>query len=305
MTHPHTPAARARRALAAALAAAVLVATGAAGARQPDGLLVTPAWLAAHLRDPALVLLHVGDEREYDAGHIPGARRVELSDVAADERGDNVLEMPGPDALRAKLERLGISDDSRVVVYFAGDRLSPATRVIFALDYFGLGGRTALLDGGLGAWTREGRPTTTEVPPARAASLTARAPRPLVVDPAWVQRHAGARATRIVDARAPAYYDGPARGSHRAGHIPGAVNLPFSAVAGADLRLKDADALRGLFRAAGVQPGDTVAAYCHIGQQATAVLFAARLLGHPVRLYDGSFEDWSRRTALPVEGGRP
>jgi thiosulfate/3-mercaptopyruvate sulfurtransferase len=70
------------------------------------------------------------------------------------------------------------------------------------------------------------------------------------------------------------------------------------------MHLKSAEELQGLFDAAGIKPGDTVIAYCHIGQQATAVLFAARTLGHRVLLYDGSFEDWVLRD-LPVEAATP
>jgi len=108
----------------------------------------------------------------------------------------------------------------------------------------------------------------------------------------------------IVDARAAIFYDGPAHGEHRAGHIPTAVNLPFNSVFGDDLRLLSSDSLTALFRKAGVRPGDTIIVYCHIGQQATAVIFAARSLGYTARLYDGSFDDWSARKELPVEGGR-
>ena len=88
--------------------------------------------------------------------------------------------------------------------------------------------------------------------------------------------------------------------SHEAGHIPGAKNLPFNSLGDDSLQFLPVDELRRRFAAVGVQPGDTVAAYCHIGQQATVVLFSARLLGHPIRLYDGSMNDWETRK-LPLE----
>ena len=87
----------------------------------------------------------------------------------------------------------------------------------------------------------------------------------------------------------------------RAGHIAGARSVPFTEIADDRNIFKSANDLAALFKAAGVQPGDTVVGYCHIGQQATGMLFAARSLGYPVLLYDGSFEDWSRRTDFPVE----
>jgi thiosulfate/3-mercaptopyruvate sulfurtransferase len=108
------------------------------------------------------------------------------------------------------------------------------------------------------------------------------------------------------------FYEGPGMRDHSAGHIEGATNIPFnSLVDDSLLTLLPRDELRRRFAAAGVQQGDTVAAYCHVGQQATVVIFAARLLGHPVRLYDGSMDDWEKR-GLPLqnptrrqERGRP
>src|ERR1044072_5480414 len=98
-----------------------------------ESLVVTPAWLAQHLHDPNLVLLHVGSKDGYEAAHIPGARFVQMSDVSVSSHAENVLmlEMPPADDLRKDLEALGISDDSRVVVYFGKDWISPSTRIVF------------------------------------------------------------------------------------------------------------------------------------------------------------------------------
>jgi thiosulfate/3-mercaptopyruvate sulfurtransferase len=109
---------------------------------------------------------------------------------------------------------------------------------------------------------------------------------------------------KVIDARAAEFYAGAARGEMLAGHIPGAISLPFTSFNDSTMRMLPAAQIEAKFHAAGVQPGDTVIAYCHVGQQATVVLLAARLTGHPVRLYDGSFQDWSMRN-LPTEGGTP
>lgn len=273
-------------------------------------LVVSTDWLAAHLRDPSLVILQVGDKAAYDAGHIPGARLVNLADLAAPPSGADplFLEMPAPEVLRAKLMALGVGDRSRIVVYPTRD-IQSATRVVFTLDAAGLGGRTVLLEGGLGAWKGEGRPTSTEPPVVTAGKLAPFTFKPLVVDAAFVKDHATRPGYVVVDARTPEFYAGAKAGGsparpHKAGHIAGARSVPFTTVTTPDLKLAPADEIAARFKAAGVKPGDTVVAYCHVGQQASATLFAARTLGLKVLLYDGSFEDWSRRDGA-VETGAP
>jgi thiosulfate/3-mercaptopyruvate sulfurtransferase len=149
---------------------------------------VSTIWLAEHLRDPNLVLLHVGDRKEYDREHIPGARFVDLDDISVSnhdhDHGGLMLEMPQPDSLRARLESLGISDRSRVVVYYGNDWVSPATRVIFTLDYAGLGAGSSLLDGGMQAWKAEHRAVSAEVPKAQRGKLAALTINPIVVNAA-------------------------------------------------------------------------------------------------------------------------
>ena len=295
----------------AAIACATIAAPHALAAQMalPASIpvVVSTEWLARHLKDPNLVLLHVGEKAEYDAGHLPGARYVRLDDISVsshDRDSGLMLEMPQPDSLRARLEALGVSDRSRVVVYYGNDWVSPATRVIFTLDYAGLGASAALLDGGMQAWKAENRPLTTEPPQKAKGSLAALRLKPIVVDAAWVKSRLGTPGFHLIDARAAAFYDGVEKGGSKKGHVAGAKSLPYTEVADDKLYLKKPAELRALFARAGVAPGDTVVAYCHIGQQATAVLFAARSLGHPVLLYDGSYQDWSRRAELPVEDPR-
>ncbi len=294
-----------RRALSLAGLLLVCLAAANAQTRTPrDSMLVTSSWVAAHLQDANLVLLHVGDKAEYDQRHIPGARYVSLKDLSAASAPETLtLEMPPADALRTQLSALGIADRSRVVVYYGKDRISPATRVIFTLEYAGLVD-VSLLDGGLEAWTREGRDVTSAAPDIKPGALSPLKIRPLVVDAEFVKAHSTAGGFAVVDARDAAFYAGTQEGGprdHRArGHIMGARSVPFSSVAGDDLQLKSPADLAAIFQKAGIRPGDTVIGYCHIGQQATAMLFAAQTLGHPVLLYDGSFEDWARR-GYPIE----
>ena len=293
------------------LAFVALVATTPSASAQPARasraeLVVAPEWLSTHLSDPNLVLLHVGDRAEYDKAHIPGARFVAMPDVSVssmDHEKGLMLELPTVDTLRAHLAALGISDDSRVVVYYGNDWVSPSTRILLTLDYAGLGERSSLLDGGMNAWTAAGHDVTSQPTAARVGRLAPLKIHQVVVDFAYVQSRLRDPAFHLIDGRAAMFYDGIQAGMEpsRKGHIAGAHSIPFTEVTDEKLRLKPADQLAALFTKAGVGPRDTVVAYCHIGQQATAVLFAARTLGHPVLLFDGSFQEWGRRTELPVE----
>ena len=213
-----------------------------------------------------------------------------------------MLELPDAATLRAKIAALGISDTSRIVVYFGKDtQLQSATRIVFTLDYLGLGSRTSLLNGGFAAWKRAGQPTTATVPAPARGTLTAPTHDALVADAAFVTSVPSRPDHRLVDARAAVFYKGiePTMNG-KAGHIPGAISIPFTALTDANLMI-DRTRVAEVFARAGVKPGDTVVAYCHVGQQATAVLFAARLLGHPVVLYDGAFQDWAVNNRGAVE----
>jgi thiosulfate/3-mercaptopyruvate sulfurtransferase len=292
--------------LAVALAAALAARIDAQGAPSAAPLTVDSKWLAAHLGDPNLVLLHLGEKPEYEKTHIPGARFVELRDIVVDGRPPNLsFEMPAPEDLRTRLQALGISDDSRVVVYYGNDWVSPSTRVVFTLHHAGLGDRVSMLQGGMQRWIKDGNAVTADATPAKTGKLSALKTRPTIVDVEFVKSHIRSPGTVIVDARAPVFYDGPAHGEHRAGHIPGAVNIPFNSMFDDTNTLRSRDEIIALFRDAGVKPTDKVVVYCHIGQQATAVIFGARSIGYDAVLYDGSFDDWSRRTELPVETGKP
>lgn len=270
----------------------------------PESMLVSTGWLAERLGGASLVILHVGSAKDYEAGHIPGARLVTLQDISITGPRNLRLELPPVDALREAFGKLGVSDQSRIVVYPGNDSVQSATRVWFTLDYLGLGGRASLLDGGLAAWRAEGRPVSTEVPAPRPATFTAQPRKDVLVDAGWILARLKDPGVQLLDARAPEYYTGASPGvTWKAGRIPGARNVPFTSVLDAQRKLKPANELRAMIDAGG-NPKLTVA-YCHLGQQATLVYFVARYLGMEPRFYDGSFQDWSTRLGLPVETGAP
>lgn len=282
--------------------------SGAALAAQEarDRLLTPVSWLFAHLADPDLVVLQVGSRDEYPAGHIKGARPVSLAAITAPRAdGELSVEFPADAVLETQLEALGVGDRSRVVVVAGKDYGPSALRVLSTLYYAGLGDRATLLDGGLPAWKEAGHPLVTDAAPTTRGQLTLRPVQDFRVDADFVGQHAGKPGFVVVDARGQAFFDGVQRSTFaqgdtgRAGHVPGARSLAMTDMWDDQGRIRPTAELRRLFAEAGVKPGDTVVAYCHIGIYANSVLTAARILGHPVRLYDGSFQDWAGR-GLPL-----
>lgn len=267
-----------------------------------SSMVVSTDWLEKHLSDKSLVLLQVGDKKEYDAAHIPGAQYLQTSDISTPRGQGLILELPPVDQLKATFEKFGVTDNSRIIVYFGKDWVTPTSRVYFTLDYLGLGDRASILDGGMPAWIAEKRPVTTDVTVAKPGSFTPHPRTNLVVDAAWVSGNINKPGVAILDARDAKFYTGESAGNMpRAGHIPSAKSIPFGSVVEDSNKFKSVAALRQIFSAAGVRQNDSVATYCHIGQQASLLYFVARYLGYDAHLYDGSFQDWSNRKDLPVE----
>jgi thiosulfate/3-mercaptopyruvate sulfurtransferase len=275
--------------------------------RWDNSLLVSTESLAGRRRDPRTVVIHVGRDRaSYDAGHIPGAQFLALSSIVAEQNGVP-NELPPAAQLEAAFEAVGVSDDSRVVLYGDLDGLL-AARAFFTLDYLGKTD-AALLDGGLEQWRKEEREISTDPPSSANGRLTVRPRQNVVVDADWVRARLGNDSTIVmVDARAPAEFTGetPGEGVTRPGHIPGAHNIFWrtSLVSEQDARLRSPEVLHASYTLADAAFGDTIVAYCRTGVQASHAYYVARYLKRPVVMYDGSFIDWSRRgEEYPVERG--
>ena len=297
--------------LIATLICLVLMVMGTANATSSQTgskLLVQTSWLAAHLNDSNVVVLHVAPNRtSYDAGHIPGAHFLPLSDVAVTRNG-LPNQLPTVDAMKKAFERVGVGDKSQVVIY--GDMSGLfAARAYFALDYLGHGTHAALLDGGLEKWKAEHRNVSTATPASKSATLTVKVRPELVVAlPAMKQMVAGEKTT-LIDARPPNEYSGATAGDGvpRAGHIPGAKNVFWvdNLMSKDNSVLKPAPEMRAKYTAAGVMRGKNVVVYCRTGVQASHDYFTLKLLGFNPVLYEGSFFEWSNAPGTPIETSKP
>lgn len=267
------------------------------------GHLRSTEWLAAHLDDPSVVVLHVDRERSsYEAGHVPGAGFVSLDRLLTTKDGVPNQLVP-LDVARRVFEEAGVSDDRTVVLYGGAGGLAPA-RAFLTLDVLGLGRRAFLLDGGLEAWRRGGRPLSRDSVAARRGAIRAEPEPWRVVDATWLRARLDDNDVAILDARPPAQFRGdePGEDIPRPGHVPGARSLYWESLFDdpETRRLVDRATLRARFEAAGAAPSDVVVVYCRTGMQSAFLYFVARHLGYETRKYDGSFHDWSHRREMPV-----
>lgn len=266
------------------------------------GLLVTPTDLATALKDPATVVIAVGNSADdFTAGHIPNARFIRYGDIAVD--GDGLSsELPPVEQLRKVLAAAGIGNTSKVVIYGAP---IAATRLFFTLDYLGHA-NARVLNGGLNAWKASGG--AIEVAPPKqvpAASLTPKPNAARVVSADWIMERLSSDKMTLLDARPDAEFtgaDGGMNGAHVRGHLPDARQLVWNSLLDSSgTFLPDAE-LRKKFEAIGAQTGTPLVSYCMVGMRASVTYFVARHLGYDARLYDGSIVDWTRRKLPAVMG---
>jgi len=265
------------------------------------GPLVSAAWLAEHLADADLRVIDLRwylDGRSgrdaHRAGHIPGAVFVDLEKDLTAPTGPGRHPIPGPAQFEATMRAAGVDDGSRVVVY-GDDGPYSSARLWWLLRYYGHPA-VAVLDGGLAAWNGPLEEGAVEPAPgdfrARAADGS------MVVDREQV-RAAGDAV--LLDARVGERYRGEVEPiDSKAGHIPGALNVPWKANLDDQLRFRPPAELRRLYAAG---EGREVIAYCGSGVNAAIDLLAMELAGiEGARLYEGSWSDWSRQD-LPVATG--
>ena len=271
-----------------------------------DDVLVSVGWVADHLGDPDVVVVEVDEDVDaYDHGHIQGAVRLDWTRDLQDQTRRDLVDRAGFEKLAS--ER-GIGNDDTVVLYGGNNNWFAA----YAYWVFKIYGHrdVRLMDGGRKKWELEARPLTSEVPSPQHSSYAAS-------EPDWSLRAlrdevlSSIGNSNLIDVRSPDEYTGrllapahlPHEQSQRAGHIPSAVNVPWSRASNDDGTFLSDDELRSIYLDAGVEEGRPTITYCRIGERSAYTWFVIReLLGmDEVKNYDGSWTEYGSLVGVPVE----
>ncbi len=273
-----------------------------------NDVLVDADWLLSNLSRPDVVVLEVDEDVEvYDDGHIEGAVRIDWRNDLQDPVRRDLI---GPVAFAELLGRHGISPDTTIVLY-GGNNNWFATYAYWYLKLYGHK-KVAILDGGRKLWELDDRPMTTDVVertpvvyPVPDEDVSLRARRDAVVELIGT--------ADLLDARSPDEYAGrllapahlPQEHSQRAGHVPTAINIPWSQTANDDGTFRSDDDLKAIYDGNGVSGDKTVITYCRIGERAAHTWFVLHeLLDYPdVRNYDGSWTEYGSLIGVPVQRG--
>src|SRR6201995_2391046 len=270
--------------------------------------LVSADWAEENLNTPGVVLVEVDEDTSaYDGGHIPGAVKLDWKTELQDQvRRDFVNKEQFEQLLSTK----GIGNDDTVVLYGGNNNWFAA----YAYWYFKLYGHqdVKLLDGGRKKWQLGGRPLSTDTVSRPATSYTA-APPDNSIRAFRDEVIAAINAKNLVDVRSPDEFSGkilapahlPQEQSQRPGHIPRAINVPWSKAANEDGTFKSDEDLAKLYAEAGLDGEKETIAYCRIGERSSHTWFVLQeLLGHKnVKNYDGSWTEYGSLVGAPIELG--
>lgn len=274
--------------------------------------LVTASWLSRHLDDPDLVVLdcsvctlqdenglrNVSGRADYERGHIPSAGFADLTTDLADASSSLEFAMPTPEQFCAAMGALGVGDDSRVVLY--DGFMVWSARVWWMLRWVGFD-HAAILDGGINAWTQDGRPIATAPVNGPGRCLTGAIRPHLIADKEEVLAAIGNENVRLIDTMPEDHFRGEDSLYARAGHIPGAQNISALELFDESGRYRSHEDLAALF---GGDPNARTITYCGGGIAAAAAAFVMTRLGYTdVAVYAASLQEWAADPSNPLVVG--
>ncbi len=276
-----------------------------------EKVIVSTDFVLKHLRDSNVRVVEVSEDvLLYHDWHVPGAVQVVWERDAQRQDVRDVVDRRGFERL---MSRLGISNDTTVVLY--GDKANWwACYFFWLMKYYGHRD-VRIMDGGRKRWEMEGKPKSKEVPTYPPTRYVASPPDEDVRAYAQdiLQRLLLGEDFALVDVRSPDEYSGrllhmpdyPQEGAQRGGHIPGAINVPWSLNVNEDWTFKGEEELRKLYEGRGITPDREIITYCRIGERSALTWFVLKyLLGYPeVRNYDGSWTEWGNMVRVPIRRG--
>jgi thiosulfate/3-mercaptopyruvate sulfurtransferase len=274
--------------------------------------LVTADWLLEHLNDSGVrvvdcrwVIGQTGEgRRQYEAGHIPGAAHLDIEAHLSKKEGPGRHPLPGRRQFQDALSAIGVARDMQVVAYDSGNGASVA-RLWWLLNYYGHE-NVSVLDGGWNAWLAKGGPVSTETPEFSKTEFVGRPRRKWVVDKEAVDSLRDHSDVLLIDARAPERFRGEVETfDPRPGHIPGALNFPFSQTIDAATGLfRKSEDLKAEFEKLGAKDAEKIICYCGSGITACTNILALKLAGYEAQLYEGSWSDWSSDANMQATTGK-
>lgn len=241
---------------------------------------------------------YISHRDAYMQSHLPGAVFVDwVIDITVD--GPHKMQIAPPEKFAALMGKLGVGDKTEVVIYDDADGML-AARLWWALNYYGHT-QVAVLEGGWNKWVAENRPTTADIPYIAPAQFTAK-PNDEIRRTADQVQAVLNTSTRLIDVRTEGEFEGKASRAKRFGHIPGAINLPRSALLTPDGAPLPAGVLGDKLAGMGITPDDEVVLYCNGGVSASFGLLALKTAGfNNAAVYDGSWKDWGNDDSRPIE----